>query len=150
MKEPGCPLCDAPGGVPVFDGPKFRVIRAGEAGLPAFYRLVWSDHVSEFSDLEPADRRLCIDAVVRVEQTLRAHLNPTKVNLAALGNVVPHLHWHIIARFEWDSHFPGAVWAPAQREAAPDRIAMIEQLRPALEEELARTLAKGPGNRTSS
>src|SRR6185369_324022 len=137
MKRPGCPLCDGPGGVPVFEGPKFRVIRANEAGFPAFYRLVWSDHVSEFSDLAPAERQLCMDAVVQVERSLRAHLNPIKVNLAALGNAVPHLHWHIIARFEWDSHFPGAVWAPAQREAAPDRIAIVERLRVALEEDLA-------------
>jgi diadenosine tetraphosphate (Ap4A) HIT family hydrolase len=146
MKQPGCPLCDGPGGEPVFEGPKFRVIRADEAGFPAFYRLVWSEHVSEFSDLAPADRSLCMDAVVQVEQSLRAHLHPIKVNLATLGNVVPHLHWHVIARFEWDSHFPGPVWAPAQREAAPDRIAMVEQLRAALERDLANKLANGPGN----
>ena len=41
MKVPGCPLCDGPGGVVVFEGPKFRLIRAEEAGFPAFYRLVW-------------------------------------------------------------------------------------------------------------
>jgi diadenosine tetraphosphate (Ap4A) HIT family hydrolase len=133
--------------VAVFEGLKFRVIRADEAGFPAFYRLVWSDHVGEFSDLGPAERRLCMDAVVQVEQTLRAHLHPRKVNLAALGNLVPHLHWHIVARFEWDSHFPAPVWAPAQREAAPDRIAAIEQLRPALERDLASKLAIGTGNR---
>ncbi|TNY02522.1 HIT family protein, partial [Escherichia coli] len=47
-----------------------------------------------------------------------AQLRPTKVNLASLGNVVPHLHWHIIARFDTDSHYPAPVWAAAQREAA--------------------------------
>ncbi|MCM2253467.1 MAG: HIT domain-containing protein, partial [Ramlibacter sp.] len=94
-----CPLCREPGGVLVFQGPKFRVIRAEEAGFPAFYRLVWSKHVAEFSELAAADRRLCMDAVAQVEQALRAHLRPAKVNLAALGNVVPHLHWHIVARF---------------------------------------------------
>ncbi|HXE51136.1 MAG TPA: HIT family protein [Ramlibacter sp.] len=146
MKQQGCPLCDGPGGVPVFAGPKFRLIRADEAGFPAFYRLVWSEHVSEFSDLAPAQRQLCMEAVVQVEQSLRAHLHPIKVNLAALGNVVPHLHWHIVARFEWDSHFPGPVWAPPQREAASDRIAMIERLRPALEKDMVSKLAHGPGN----
>lgn len=51
-----------------------------------------------------------------VEQCLREHLKPAKVNLAALGNMVAHLHWHVIARFSNDSHFPGSVWAPVQRE----------------------------------
>jgi len=145
MKRPGCSLCEGPGGALVFQGPKFRVIRADEPGWPAFYRLVWTAHASEFSDLAPADRRLCMDAVAQVEQVLRAHLRPAKVNLAALGNVVAHLHWHIVARFEWDSHFPAPVWAGPQREAATEQIARIERLRPALEEELARTLAHDPG-----
>jgi diadenosine tetraphosphate (Ap4A) HIT family hydrolase len=37
------------------------------------------------------------------------------VNLAALGNQVPHLHWHIIPRFADDAHFPDPVWAVARR-----------------------------------
>jgi diadenosine tetraphosphate (Ap4A) HIT family hydrolase len=145
MKAAGCPLCDGPGGLPVFESLKFRVVRAEEPGFPAFYRLVWSDHVREFSDLAPGDRRLCMEAVAQVEETLRARLHPDKVNLAALGNVVPHLHWHVIARFEWDSHFPAAVWAPAQRAAAPERLARLQDLRGPLERELAARLAQGPG-----
>jgi diadenosine tetraphosphate (Ap4A) HIT family hydrolase len=56
-----------------------------------------------------------MNAVVAVEQVLRDQLQPTKINLAALGNMVPHLHWHVIARFEWDSHFPAPVWSAPQR-----------------------------------
>ena len=51
--------------------------------------------------------------VAQVEQALRQHLQRTKINLAALGNLVPHLHWHVIARFDWDSHFPAPVWVVA-------------------------------------
>lgn len=138
---PGCPLCDGPGGTVIFAGPKFRVIRADEAGFPAFYRLVWTGHVAELSDLAPAERLLCIEAVVQVEQSLRAHLGPVKVNLATLGNAVPHLHWHIVARFAWDSHFPASVWSQPQREAPPDAIASIEKLRPALEKDMLDRLA---------
>jgi diadenosine tetraphosphate (Ap4A) HIT family hydrolase len=136
--------------VPVFAGAKFRVIRAIEAGFPAFYRLVWADHVAEFSDLSAADRRLCMDAVVQVETALRAHLRPAKVNLATLGNVVPHLHWHIVARFDWDSHFPAPVWAEARRQAPPERVAALESLLPALEKELAAALAQPPRKHTGS
>jgi diadenosine tetraphosphate (Ap4A) HIT family hydrolase len=115
MTNSSCPLCTAPGGSLVYQAVKFRVIRAEEAGFPAFYRVVWTAHVAEFSDLSLADRSLCMAAVNVVELALRAQLQPTKINLAALGNVVPHLHWHVIARFDWDSHFPSPVWCPAQR-----------------------------------
>ncbi|MGZ5194525.1 MAG: HIT family protein [Ramlibacter sp.] len=150
MKVPDCPLCEGPGGTVVFQGARFRVVRAAESGLPAFYRLVWTGHVGEFSELDPGDRHLCIDAVTCVEEALRQHLAPVKVNLATLGNAVPHLHWHIVARFEWDSHFPGAPWAAARREAAPEAQARIEGLRPALEADIAARLAALPGNRTPS
>ena len=143
-KHAGCVLCEGPGGVVIFDSPKFRLIRAEEPGFPAFYRLVWQEHVAEFSDLSADDRALCMDAVVRAESCVREFLKPDKMNLATLGNAVPHLHWHVIARFRWDSHFPGAVWAAAQREAPREAIASIEQLRPALELELASRLAAIP------
>ena len=115
MTATTCTLCADLGGTLVFQGEKLRVIRPDEPGFPAFYRVVWTDHVAEFSDLGVDDRHLCMAAVVAVEQALREHLQPTKINLAALGNMVPHLHWHVIARFDWDSHFPAPVWAAAVR-----------------------------------
>ena len=116
-----CPLCAEDGGALVWRGERLRVIRAQEAGFPAFYRVVWNAHVAEFSDLAAADRVHCMEAVTMVEQALRQHLSPTKVNIAALGNMVPHLHWHVIARFDWDSHFPAPVWAAAQpHKQAPE------------------------------
>ena len=145
MKQRGCPLCEGAGGALVFDSPPFRVIRALEPGYPAFYRLVWSRHVAEFSDLAPAERHLCMDAVTQVEALVRKHLGPAKVNLASLGNVVPHLHWHVIARFEWDSHFPDAVWATARRQAPARELARLEGLLPRLDAEIADTLAR-PGH----
>ena len=72
---------------------------------------------------------------------LVADLRPAKLNLAALGNMVPHLHWHLIARFDWDSRFPAPVWAPAQREADAGRMAAVEAALPALEAELRARLA---------
>ena len=75
----GCPLCDAPGGRIVFEGAKLRVIHAQEEGFPAFYRVVWQDHAAEFSDLDAADRVLCMEAVslalTALEQDLVARLS---------------------------------------------------------------------------
>ena len=133
MTAAACPLCAELGGAPVFTATKFRVIRAEEPGFPAFYRVVWNAHVPEFSDLSAPDRSLCMAAVNVVEVALRTHLQPTKINLASLGNVVAHVHWHVIARFDWDSHFPSPVWCPAQRPmnapalaAVTDRLAAVD------------------------
>ena len=142
IRVKGCPLCDEAGGRLVFDAAKFRVIHANEEGFPAFYRVVWNDHVAEWSDLSTADRALCMEAVATVEQCLRDALAPAKINLAALGNMVPHLHWHVIARFDWDNRFPSPVWAPAQSERDRRREAAIEALLPAMEHDMAQRLAK--------
>ena len=139
---PDCPLCQQDGGQLIWRGEKLRVIRADEAGFPAFYRMVWNAHVAEFSDLSALERAHCMEVVVQVERALRQHLQPTKINLATLGNLVAHLHWHVIARFDWDSHFPAPVWAAAQRgrdvaqeAAVSGRLAAVEaQIRASLEQ----------------
>lgn len=128
----GCPLCAEAGGALVHHADRWRVVRVPDAEFPAFYRVIWNVHAQEFTDLAPADRAECMDAVARVERVLRDELAPTKINLASLGNQVPHLHWHVIARFDWDSRFPGPVWAPALRPVAG----------PAPEARLALTLAR--------
>lgn len=120
-----CPLCTDVGGVLVYQAQHFRVIQADEADFPAFYRVVWNRHIAEFSDLSPSDQAGCMRAVATVEQVLRQQLQPTKVNLAALGNAVPHLHWHVIARFDWDSHFPASVWAAPQRPVNREKLLAI-------------------------
>ena len=136
-----CPLCAEEGGALVWRGAQLRVIRADEVGFPAFYRVVWNAHVAEFTDLQPPQRAHCMQAVALVEEALRAHLAPTKINLAALGNQVPHLHWHVIARFAWDSHFPGPVWAQPLRARAPAHEAELLARRAALEQDMAARLA---------
>ena len=140
MLVENCPLCTADGGALVWRGDKLRVIRAAEQGFPAFYRVVWNDHAAELSDLSATDRIVCMDAVALVERVLREQLAPTKINLAALGNMVAHLHWHVIARYDWDSHFPASVWAAAQRERNEEREAEIARQLPQVDEVLQKAL----------
>ena len=125
LKIDGCPLCETDGGLLVFRGENLRVIQAAEPGFPAFYRVIWNAHVVEFSDLTADEQVACMQAVSKVEKVLRAQLQPAKINLAALGNVVPHLHWHVIARFDWDTHFPMPVWADLQRPAATEKLVEV-------------------------
>ena len=144
MTDQTCPLCATVGGLLVFQGEQCRVIRAQEPGFPAFYRVIWTAHVAEFSDLPLADQHACMGAVAAVEQVLRTHLKPTKINLAALGNMVPHLHWHVIARFAWDSHFPAPVWAAAQRPDDPQALAELAQQLAAVDTAIQRQLTLAP------
>ena len=141
MTTAACPLCEADGGLLVFRNQALRIIQASEAGFPAFYRVVWSRHVAEFSDLSAAEREVCMNAVVAVEQVLRAELQPSKINLAALGNMVAHLHWHVIARFDWDSHFPAPVWSAPQRPVDEGRVAAIAARCPAINRLIAEKMA---------
>ena len=137
MPETVCPLCEANGGLLVFRNESLRIIQASEAGFPAFYRVVWNRHVAEFTDLSAAERETCMYAVVAVEQILRSELQPDKINLAALGNMTPHLHWHIIARFMWDSHFPAPVWSEAQRPVNEEKIAALAPKCPEINRRIA-------------
>lgn len=113
-----CELCRVDGGLLVHRGSAWRVIRAADPAAPATYRLIWNDHVGEWTDLSVPQRRQVMEAVETIETVLRRELQPTKINLASLGNAVPHLHWHVIARFDWDSHFPQSVWGAKQREVS--------------------------------
>jgi diadenosine tetraphosphate (Ap4A) HIT family hydrolase len=114
-----CELCQQAGGHVVWSRDAWRVIRVIDADFPAFYRVIHHHHVAEFTDLPESQRQRCMQLVATVERVLIERLRPTKINLAAFGNMVPHLHWHVIARFDWDSHFPQPVWGTRQREVQP-------------------------------
>ena len=113
----GCVFCDNEGGVRLWRDERCRVVLVDEP-FPGFCRVVWNAHVAEMTDLAPADRAHLMDVVFAVEASLRARLAPAKINLASLGNLVPHLHWHVIPRYRDDSHFPQPVWGAAQRPGA--------------------------------
>ncbi len=132
-----CELCQQAGGLLVSQGSRWRLVRVLDDRFPAFYRVIWSTHVAEFSDLSAEDQRECMNVVSRVEREMRAALHPTKINLASLGNVVPHLHWHVVARFDWDSHFPQPIWAAPQRDVLPERLAQLRAALSALDQTLA-------------
>jgi len=52
-----------------------------------------------------------------IEKEMLTYYKPKKINIASFGNYMPHVHWHIMARFEEDSFFPEPMWGKKQREA---------------------------------
>jgi len=55
-----------------------------------------------------------------IEKEMIAYYDPKKINIASFGNYMPHVHWHIMARFEKDSYFPEPMWGTKQREGNLD------------------------------
>lgn len=120
--EETCPLCRASGEAVLWQDARARVVRVDDPAYPGFCRVIWNAHVAEMTDLAPADRGHLMDLVFGVEAALRQALSPAKINLASLGNQVPHLHWHVIPRFADDATFPDAIWAPPRRDGAPREV----------------------------
>jgi diadenosine tetraphosphate (Ap4A) HIT family hydrolase len=110
-----CVFCREEGGVVLWQDDAMRVVLADEHDYPGFCRVILNSHVAEFADLPAAGRDQLMRVVAAVERAQRTVLKPVKVNIASLGNQVPHLHWHVIPRFSNDAHFPFPVWAPRQR-----------------------------------
>ena len=142
----GCVFCSEDGGDVLWQDDRLRVVLAtSEIDYPGFCRVVWNAHVAEFSDLGADDRDHVMRAVYAAERALRRVMQPVKVNLASLGNQVPHVHWHVIPRFTNDAHFPLPVWAPRQRTVSEallsQRRAQATLLRDAVRQEIERALA---------
>ncbi|MGL6071392.1 HIT family protein [Craterilacuibacter sp.] len=111
-----CELCTPTQTGVLYQDERLSVILVDDPLYPGFCRVIWKAHVKEMSDLTPEDAAYLMNWVLRCERALRELLQPEKINLASLGNMVAHLHWHVIPRFADDAHFPAPVWANAQRE----------------------------------
>jgi diadenosine tetraphosphate (Ap4A) HIT family hydrolase len=89
----------------VWRGDDCRVILVNDADVPGFCRVIWNRHQADMTELTYGER----------EHVMK----PDKVNLAALGNMVPHIHWHVIPRYKDDAFFPGSVWSAKTQETPP-------------------------------
>lgn len=77
----------------------------------------------ELIDLDGDQRRQLTDEIDRSSRVLKALYKPHKLNIAALGNLVPQLHVHVIARYTDDIAWPRPVWGSATaRPHAPEQL----------------------------
>ena len=136
-----CELCASDGGELLVHRGPLRIVLVNDNAYPGFCRVIWNAHVVELTDLAPAQRSACMQAVCQTEAIVREVMAPHKINLASLGNMTPHLHWHVIPRYLDDAHFPSPVWAAAVRTTpAPVLDARRERI-PALRAALLRYFA---------
>jgi len=121
-----CELCNTSDETLLWRGQHCRVILVEDADYPGFCRVIWNDHIKEMTDLPSQMRAELMNTVFAVESAVREVMQPDKINLASLGNMTPHLHWHVIPRYIDDKHFPNPIWAEPLRSS---RISDISDIR---------------------
>jgi len=111
----------------IWRGDDCRVILVNHPDLPGFCRVIWNRHAAEMTDLTNGEREHLMTLVFTVEEVVRRIMKADKVNIAALGNMVPHLHWHVIPRYGDDAFFPGSAWSERTQETPAPLITARKQ-----------------------
>ena len=114
--------------------PLCRVLLMNDSRYPWLILVPAQLNLTEMHDLNSADQTVLMSEITRASQALTALYAPDKINVGALGNMVPQLHIHVIARFRADDGWPGPVWGayPAIPYETEAQATMIDRLRHAL------------------
>jgi|GEM_PF-92193 diadenosine tetraphosphate (Ap4A) HIT family hydrolase len=76
--------------------------------------------IKEFSECTSEEKLEIFRIIDFTEKLMLSYFNADKINIASFGNMLPHVHWHVMARFEQDSYFPEPMWGAKQRESQLD------------------------------
>jgi diadenosine tetraphosphate (Ap4A) HIT family hydrolase len=79
--------------------------------FPGYTLLFTKQHVTELFHLDQEVRAALMEEVSSVAQALHSQFRPDKINYELLGNMVPHMHWHLVPRFATDPLWPRPIWA---------------------------------------
>lgn len=91
-----------------------------EASEIPWLKIFTIENIKEFSQCNSQTKQEIFKYLDIIEKEMIDYFNPKKINIASFGNYVPHVHFHIMARFEEDSFFPEPMWGKKQREANLD------------------------------
>ena len=113
------------------DWPLCRVLLMNDASYPWLILVPRRPGLRDFHDVAPEDMPQFVDEISGASRALQSSFQPDKINVAALGNMVPQLHLHIIARFSDDPAWPGPVWGaqpavPYESGALHERIESLK------------------------
>ena len=84
--------------------------------FPGYCFVVAKEHVTELFHLDPVTRGTVMEEVNAVAAAVAGAFNPDKVNYELLGNMVPHMHWHVVPRFRSDPLWPRPIWSEVHEE----------------------------------
>ena len=111
-----CPLCNPVDERVIWRGKLVRVIDASDDDLPGFVRVIVKRHAAEMVDLTPEESAMVRKAVRLCELCMLETMHPDKINLASLVNMLPHVHWHVIALYKDDD----SIWSPRRRTCSQE------------------------------
>ena len=90
-------------------------IELHESSIPWLKIFTHAPH-KEFSECSRVEKEAIWEALDMIEKEMLIYFKPAKINIASFGNMLPRVHWHIMARFENDEYFPEPMWGVKQRE----------------------------------
>ncbi|OGU15235.1 MAG: HIT family hydrolase [Geobacteraceae bacterium GWC2_53_11] len=133
-----CPMCrrwDADSDLRIIELPHSYVILNRDQYFPGYTLLFTKLHATELFHLDREVRVALMEEVSSVAEALYSVFTPAKINYELLGNMVPHIHWHIVPRFASEQLWPRPIWAEAHEELilpADEYRLRIETIRSAL------------------
>jgi diadenosine tetraphosphate (Ap4A) HIT family hydrolase len=111
------------------DWPLCQVLVMNDARYPWLVLVPRRNEVTEVTMLEAADRTQLMDEIARAGRLVQTFPGVTKLNIGALGNLVPQLHVHVVGRHQGDPTWPGPVWGHSSAVPyAADALARILDL----------------------
>lgn len=90
--------------------PLSRVLLMNDSRYPWLILVPAKAGLSEIHDLDPTDQAVLMTEINRASRALTRLFSPDKINVGVLGNLVPQLHTHVVARFRSDDAWPGPIW----------------------------------------
>lgn len=92
-------------------------IEIEESEIP-WLKIFTKEPYKEFSHCDMGTKLEIFKLLDIIEKKMLEYYKPAKINIASFGNYMPHVHFHIMARFEEDSYFPEPMWGKKQRETS--------------------------------
>jgi diadenosine tetraphosphate (Ap4A) HIT family hydrolase len=97
------------------------------AAFPWILLIPKAEHCIEITDLSPSDQHLLMSEINQASQIMQRIFSPNKLNIATLGNVVPQMHIHIIARYTTDLAWPNPVWNTISKDYSEQDLNLLVQ-----------------------
>ena len=120
-----CLMChrwDSDSDLRIIELPHSYVLLNRDQFFPGYILLFTKEHVTELFHLDRDVRTSLMEEISSVAQVLYTIFTPAKINYELLGNMVPHIHWHIVPRFTSEPLWPRPIWAEPHEEVllSPD------------------------------
>ena len=130
-----CPMCsrwDDDSDLRIIELPHSYVILNRDQYFPGYTLLFTKNHITELFHLNQDVRSALMEEVSLVAQALYRTYTPAKINYELLGNMVPHIHWHIVPRFASEVLWPRPIWSETHEElylSPAEYLRQIESIR---------------------